>query len=216
MEEKQLEQLEALKEIRAMMERSTRFLSLSGLSGIWAGFCALLGVFTMYAWLKVPQLAISYLDTIGANYRWGLSYREAFLAIGLGTLVLTMAGVYFFNARRARQKGHSLWDQAAKRMFFALLIPLAVGAIFCVALARYQMIGLIAPTTILFYGLALLQADQYTIGNIRFLGFLQIFLGCLGLFMPQYGLHLWAMGFGVLHILYGSWIYFRFEHKSPA
>ena len=214
MENQHREQLEALQDIRSMMERSSRFLSLSGLSGIWTGICALAGVAAMYIWLKMPTLAIratNYFEAAVGNQNWGLSYRGAFLAIGICTFIAALAGVIFFNARKARLSKQAVWDRAAQRMAIALCTPLAVGAVFCLALARYDLVGLIAPTTLVFYGLALIHTDKFTIGNVQRLGLLEVVLGLVGLFLPQYGLHLWALGFGILHIIYGTWIYMKFE-----
>jgi hypothetical protein len=207
------DQLAALRDIRSMMERSTRFLSLSGLSGIWAGCCALAGTTAMFVWLRMPTLALDYSRSILGNQNWGLSYRGAFLAIGLATLFMSMIGVYFFNDRRARANGHSLWDAAARRMLVALLIPMTAGAVFCFALAYHDLVGLIAPSTLVFYGLSLVHMDKFTIGQVRILGIALIVLGSIGLFFPGFGLHLWALGFGVFHILYGSWIYVTLERK---
>jgi predicted lysophospholipase L1 biosynthesis ABC-type transport system permease subunit len=207
------DQLEALRDIRSMMERSTRFLSLSGLSGIWAGCCALAGIAAMYIWLRVPAYASSYLQSIIGHQNWGLSYRGAFLAIGLATFFIAMLGVYFFNARRARLNGHVLWDAPARRMLIAMMIPMAAGGIFCLALTRYDLVGLIAPTTLVFYGLSLVHIDKFTIGHVRILGLALLALGSIGLFRPEFGLHLWAIGFGLFHILYGAWIYLTLERK---
>jgi hypothetical protein len=217
MENKHLEQLAALQDIKSMMERSNRFLSLSGLSGIWTGFCALAGVTAMYIWLKMPNAAwqaANYIDRSLGNQNWGLGYRGAFLVIGVCTALMALLGVFFFNYRKAKQLNHSLWDASAQRMVYALLTPLVIGAVFCIALARYDLIGLIAPSTLVFYGLALIHSDKHTIGNVRILGILQVCLGLFGLFFPYYGLHLWAFGFGILHILYGTWMYLKFEKKA--
>ncbi len=214
MNDQHQEQLEALKDIRSMMERSSRFLSLSGLSGIWIGCCALAGVAAIYLWLRMPGLvfkAVDYADNALGNQNWGLSYRGAFLLIGMATFIAAILGAIYFSARRARKSGHHIWDATARRLLIALMMPLAVGAIYCFALVRYDLVGLIAPTTLIFYGLALLHIDRYTIGDMRKLGLVEIALGAIGLFLPKYGLFLWALGFGVLHILYGLWMYRKYE-----
>jgi hypothetical protein len=210
MEQKHLEQLEALKDIRQMMDKSSRFLSLSGLAGIWTGVCALAGVSVMYLWLRRPWVifrAEDYMDEALGNHNWGLSYQGAFLLIGVATLIAALLGVLFFNARRAKKQGYQLWDTSARRVVVGLLIPMTIGAVFCMALAQHQLVGLIAPATLVFYGLALVHIDKLTIGNMRQLGMAQAALGLMGMFAPGYGLQLWGLGFGVLHILYGAWIY---------
>ena len=48
----QNQHLETLQDIKKIMERSSRFLSLSGLSGIAAGICALAGSVIAYKWIE--------------------------------------------------------------------------------------------------------------------------------------------------------------------
>ncbi|RMG71682.1 MAG: hypothetical protein D6722_06495 [Bacteroidetes bacterium] len=136
--------------------------------------------------------------------------------MGIALLILTAALVVaaFFTMRRVRKEGKKIWTRPAQRLAINLLIPLGVGAIFCVQLAWYGMGGLVAPATLVFYGLALLNAGKYTLREIRYLGLSEIGLGLLAGFWPGFGIFFWAVGFGLLHIAYGLVMYLRNEREG--
>jgi hypothetical protein len=126
-------------------------------------------------------------------------------------LTTALAGGWFFTAQKARKRGERVWDASSRRLLWALLIPLATGGVFCLALLYWNLIAFLAPATLVFYGLALLNGGKYTLGDVGSLGLMQIGLGLLGMFVPGRGLELWAIGFGVLHILYGGWMYYKYD-----
>jgi hypothetical protein len=211
--------LDNLREIRSIMERSSQFISLSGLSGVFAGIIALLGALAVYLY--------NYDFFFGRYYRGGVLLREDLitgseltnfllfnLLTGLIVLILALSFVVFFTSRNAKRKGLTLWDSSAKRMLINLIIPLAAGGLFCFVLLFHNLIYLVAPTTLIFYGLALINASKYTLRDIRYLGLSEIALGLVASFFVGYGLIFWAIGFGILHILYGSLMYLRYERVS--
>ena len=207
------EHLETLTEIRSMMERSSRFISLSGLSGVAAGSFALLGAVLVYIYLGLRPFSnyrIFYAEVLSRG-RWGIGYEVFFLTVAAVVFILAVTSGIYFTSRKARRKGQKVWDKSAFRMLSNLAIPLFVGGIFCLVLFREGQILLIAPATLVFYGLALVNGSKYTLDDIRYLGLFEIGLGITGLFFPGYGLELWAIGFGVLHILYGLIMYRKYE-----
>lgn len=198
--------LDDIKEIKEMMTRSSRFISLSGLSGISAGVVALVGAY--FAW------DIVYADANYQNFNHNLlNTRELFhlLVIGALTLVLAVGAGIFFTIRKARKNNHDIWDAKTKQLLLNLLIPLASGGIFCLLLLLRGYIGLIAPLTLLFYGLALVNASKYTITEVRSLGIMEITLGLVSTYFIGYGLLFWILGFGVLHIVYGIIMELRYK-----
>jgi hypothetical protein len=201
------DQLKALGEMRDLMNRSSRFLSLSGLSGVFAGVFALIGAAVAWQYLYVINADDLYSKFIPTRF-----YTFFFLDSGLVLLFSLIAGWYFSN-RRAKKAGVPLLDETAMRMLANLFIPLATGGLFCIALLYHGEIGLIAPATLIFYGLALLNASKYTIKDIRFLGICEIVLGLIGTAFIYHGLIIWAIGFGVLHIVYGIVLYYKYERN---
>lgn len=197
--------LDDLQEIRAIMDRSSRFISLSGMSGIAAGIIALIG-----AWLAY--------DIVYANQNY-LSYRTAdlssesiftLLAVATATLLVSLGAVVFFTQRKARKTKQKLWDAQAKRLVINLMIPLAAGGVLCIILLFKGFVGLVAPLTLLFYGLAMVNASKYTLSEIRSLGIIEIALGLLACQFIGFGLLFWAVGFGVFHIVYGIAMHLKY------
>ncbi len=211
--DKRIEQLEQLSEIRAMMEKSSRFISLSGLSGIAAGLIATLGVIVTYSYLGSRPFEGLHLDKIGAeNYsNWGMGIisfliSNALVVFGLAALI----GI-FFTRRTADKKGQKIWGAPSKRLLVNGVLPLAAGGIFCLALIQRGDLDLLLPSSLIFYGLACINASKYTVNDILYLGICTLILGCIGLFIPQFGIELWALGFGALHIAYGATMYKKYE-----
>ncbi len=211
------EHLQHLAEIRSLMERSTRFLSLSGLSGAWAGLCALAGVAVVYAYLEVTPFVAPggryYFDQAIVTNKWGLDYKSVFLLIAILVLAAALAGGVYFTARKARLRGERVWDATSRRMLIALAIPLLAGGVFCLALLYRGFVSLVAPCTLIFYGLALVNAGKFTLRDVETLGLMEVFLGLLGVFYPGFGLEIWALGFGFLHIIYGLWMFQKYESR---
>ena len=112
--------------------------------------------------------------------------------------------------------GHALWDHSARRLAWNLFIPLAAGGIVCLALMYHGLPGLVAPATLVFYGLALLNASKYTLDEIRWLALSELVLGVVASFWIGAGLMFWALGFGVLHIVYGGLMWMRHERGANA
>lgn len=201
------EQLQQLAEIRSLMEKSSRFISLSGLSGVGAGVCALLG--SAAAWWRLQQYNLS---TINYAEQKGALMLELLLIAGL-TLVAALGIGGFFTWRKAKRQGQGLWDQSSRQLLGNLFIPLITGGLFCLLLLKQGMVSMIAPATLIFYGLALVNASKYTLNDIRYLGFCQIALGLLNASFISLGngLLFWTMGFGILHIVYGVYLHLKYE-----
>lgn len=196
-----------ISEIRNIMERSSRFMSLSGLSGIMAGVYALIGAYIAYRIFYFSD-EILYRSIARGNFSGDVL---KLVGLALVILVLAIATGIWLSYRKAKKKGYKVWDITAQRMLVNLAIPLVTGGIFIIILFFKGLIGLIAPATLIFYGLSLINASKYTYTDIRYLGFCELILGLLSSYYIGYGLVFWAMGFGLLHIIYGSVMYFKYE-----
>jgi uncharacterized membrane protein YgdD (TMEM256/DUF423 family) len=208
------EQLEDIREIRNMMERSSRFISLSGLSGVFAGFFALAGAAAFYVYIN-KQLNYGYSDfakeiPVDIN----LTFKRFCLLDCSVVLILSLLSAVFFTTRMAQQQGQKkIWDASVKRLIINLAIPLFAGGLYCLILLKYGWFGMIAPTMLIFYGLALLNASKYTLDEIRWLGISEVILGLIACFYIGWGITFWSIGFGILHIIYGLVMYVRYEAK---
>jgi hypothetical protein len=206
MEEKN-QHLDALSDIRSMMEKSTKFISLSGLSGIFAGIFALIGAVIAYNYLVATQYEDAYLMNGRVNFNFYLFF---FLNASF-VIIASIAFGSYFTIRKAKKNNQKIWDSTSKRLLINLMLPLITGGIFCLILFYHGIIGLVAPATLIFYGLALINASKYTLNDIRYLGVCEIILGLLASVFVGYGLVFWALGFGILHIVYGFVMYFKYE-----
>ncbi len=208
------EQLNDLREIRALMERSSRFIGLSGLSGIAAGVCALVGAAVTYIYLDARPFQYDlYFERALSASKWRIHYIDFFISVASLTILSAVSFGIFFTTRHAKQKGQSIWDATAQRLLISLAVPLSTGGLFCLALLFHGSIGYLAPATLVFYGLALVNGSKYTLNDVYYLGLTEIVLGILAMFLLRYGLEFWVIGFGFLHIIYGTMMYFKYEKK---
>ena len=203
--------LETLHEIRDMMEKSSRFLSLSGLSGVFAGLFALAGAGAAYSYLGIGVLEPAYRHYAYHQGQPAPGFIQFFLLDATLVLVAALSAGVYFTARKARKQGQSIWGFTARRLLFSMMIPLVAGGLFCLALIYHGAFALAAPATLIFYGLALLNGSKYTLHDVRYLGITEIILGIVASFFIGYGLLCWAVGFGVMHILYGAIMYYKYE-----
>ena len=193
--------LDDISEIRAMMERSAKFLSLSGLSGIGAGCVALIG--SLVAW---------YFMADRGGYAPNDPAIQQFLVIDAGAiLVLALITSLFFTRRMALRKGLPVWNKTGRYLLAALAVPIGTGALVSIILSMQHLFAYAVPATLIFYGLGLTDGSKFTVREIWYLGVAEILLGVFGMLMPLLAPWLWAAGFGVLHIVYGVVMYFRYE-----
>lgn len=196
-----------LASIRHLMERSVKFISLSGLSGILAGTYATLGAIAAYFKIQYPLSPVAYRQQ---------SVQDGSIVLQLGTiaLIVLVASVgtgFWLSSRKAKQLGTTIWNETSKRLFINLLVPLVTGGIFILILLFYNHYGVVAAASLIFYGLALIHASANLYDEVRYLGYSEIILGLIAAALPGYGLLFWTIGFGVLHIFYGALMYRKYD-----
>jgi len=213
--------LSTLRDIKQMMERSSRFISLSGLSGVSAGVCALVG-----AWFANDVItnhaanrgigANDYLDFKRDN--GGITVKEyighPLMRIAICTFIAAFIFAFIFTYIRSRKNNMPIWGATSRRLLINVSVPLAVGGVYLLKLMETGAYGLIAPGCLIFYGLSLVNASKYTLNEIRYLGYCNLLLGLINLLYTGYGLYFWALGFGVLHIIYGATMWWRYERNT--
>jgi len=187
--------LQDISEIKNMMNQSSRFISLSGLSGILAGFYAIIG----------SGIAYLYIFPNKGEYLTLHSWRfRSLITLLISIAAISIVSALILSIRKARKNNEKIWDATTKRLLVNFLIPLITGGAYIIIKLSSQHYGLTASLMLIFYGLALVNASKYTIGNIKYLGYTEIVIGLICAAFPGYGFWFWIVGFGILHIIYGS------------
>ncbi len=196
--------LKDIKDIKQMMSQSSQFISLSGLSGILAGIYALVGAFVVDYLIKQNKYGVIIIE----GYTFRMILMTAFIV-----LALSLITAYLMTVQKAKKMGEKVWNVSSKRLLINFSIPLITGGIFALLLLRHGVYGLIAPITLMFYGLACLHASKYTLRDVRYLGITEIILGLIAVEFSGYGLYFWILGFSVCHIVYGAVMYFKYDRN---
>jgi hypothetical protein len=210
MQQEDIKHIEALNDIRTMMRKSSRFLSLSGLSGIFAGIYALAGFYAAWWFIHTD------FDPRGeyvAPAPGAINKYNFFILDAILVMLLSLLTAYLFSSRKAKKNGNKLFDHTAWRLFWQMMIPLTAGGALSFALLWYGNLAFIAPTMLCFYGCALFSASKLTYDDVKYLGLAEILLGVISAFDLGNGLFYWAIGFGVFHILYGTIMWWRYDRN---
>lgn len=201
--------LKDIQDIKQMMNQSSRFISLSGLSGVLAGIYCLVGAYFAYRTIYFDT------STMGGYKNLVISQSAVFRLVYIAGIVILLSLVtgIFLSVKKARKGNDKVWNLASKRLLINFAIPLATGGFLIIFLIEKEILSLVCPLTLIFYGLACVNASKYTLGDVRYLGITLILLGLLSTWFLGYGLLFWALGFGVCHIIYGSMMYFKYDKK---
>jgi len=213
MQTEHADSLETLKDIRAIMERSAKFVSLSGWSGVWAGCTALAGAVVARSILQ-DYFGGDLVGRLPADITAPIYLRLFGLAII--TFCIAGLGALYFTMKKVKKQGQTIWGSASRKLMISVMIPLMAGGLFCLAFLMRGDDFYVGPACLAFYGLALVNGGKYTLGEIRYLGYAELLLGCICLFFPGYGLYFWAAGFGVMHILYGIIMWNKYDKHAAA
>jgi hypothetical protein len=197
--------LKDISEIKNMMHKSSRFISLSGLSGILAGIYALIGAALVYWLVMTYSNGVLMLD--------GWVYQTCLLILAIVATLSIITGI-LLTTKKAKRHEAKIWDATSRRLVLNFLIPLVVGGLYILIILSQGKYGQSGGLMLIFYGLALVNASKYSIGDIQYLGYIQIVLGLLGAWKPGFGFWLWVLGFGFMHIVYGAWMHFKYDVKK--
>lgn len=202
---------EDIQAIREIMERSSKFMLLNSLTGFFAGTCALIGA--AIAWFVILGSGSVHYDEFLCSVD-GSPINNVTIGLGIDAIVVLFAAgiaALYFSFRKAKKAGQKFWTSQTKRVLYHLLIPLVSGAVFVLILIFRNDIDLTVSAMLIFYGLALVNAGKFTSPEIHYLGMAEVVLGLFaGIFAP-YGILFWVLGFGVLHLIYGTVMYYRYE-----
>jgi len=196
--------LKDITEIKELMNKSSQFISLSGLAGVLAGIYALIGAFLSH--LLIGEYNSEYITLESFTF-------QLIVLIAFSVLLLSVGTAAILTHYKAKKQGEKIWNSTSKRLLINFLIPLVTGGIFALLLLRNQSYGLIAPVTLIFYGLSCVNASKYTFRDVRYLGITIIIIGLVSTELSGYALEFWALGFGVCHIVYGTIMHFKYDSK---
>jgi len=198
----QQDYLNDISEIKNLMHKSSRFISLSGLSGIMAGIYALIGAALTYYLVDTYSYGTLLLD--------GWIFRSVMLVLFFVASFSIVTGI-ILTTRKAKKNGEKIWNQSSRRLIFNFLIPLVAGGLYILIILSQGRYGQTGGLMLIFYGLALVNASKYSLGDIKYLGFIEMTLGLIAAAFPGYGFWLWVIGFGFMHIIYGTWMHFKYD-----
>ncbi len=210
------EQLQELTHIRNMMEKSTKFISLNGITGIAIGLIALLAAAIVFfisstTPFQTEDIYYNYLGAFNGNEQ--KASLSLYVIAGI-TLVLAIAVGLYFTAKKAKKNNVKLWSKTFRLMLLNIAIPLATGGVFCLILIRADLSQMVSGSMLIFYGLALINGSKYTLQDVNSLGIVEIVLGLITLWINKYGIEMWVLGFGVFHIIYGAKIYINQQKEN--
>ncbi len=205
--------LNDISEIKSMMSKSSQFISLSGLSGVMAGIYALIGAYFARQILMTIGMYSNRYYVVIANMPTSQEIELQLYIIAFSVLVASIITAGILTYFKAKKQNEQIWNTSAKRMIINFMIPLMTGGAFGLILLKNGSYGLIAPITLIFYGLACVGASKYTFRDVRYLGITIILIGLLCAIYINYSLEFWALGFGICHILYGSIMHFKYDRK---
>jgi uncharacterized membrane protein HdeD (DUF308 family) len=190
-------QIEDIKAIREMMEKSSKFTSINGLSLVFAGIIAIIGGWGANSILnhkcEITVLILPLLIT-------------AVVVLGLAVGIISL-----FSWRKSRKNHQSLLNSVTRRAAYNLLVPLAAGGLFSLLLLLRGDVAIVAASTLVFYGLALINASKFTFSELHFLGICEVIIGLLAAIFPYHGILFWMLGFGVCHIVCGIIMYVKYD-----
>jgi hypothetical protein len=134
--------------------------------------------------------------------------------IAVCVFIAAFASATLFTFFKSKKEGVAIWGNAARRLLWNTLLPMIAGGFLLWRMMELKQYELIAPASLIFYGLALINGSKYTMGEVRYLGYMEILTGIIGLWTLHSGLYCWAFGFGVLHIVYGIAMWYKYDRKA--
>lgn len=177
--------MEDLRFIRQTMERGAAFTAVPGWGGVGMGLSAIAaavvasGQPTSEGWLLV----------------WTL---EALIAVAIGGVAIQ---------RKARRAELPVFSGAGRKFVLSFLPPALAGVVLTLALWQADASSLLPGVWLLLYGAAVVTAGTFSVKIVPVMGICFMVLGMLALLGLPLGGDLWmAVGFGGLHVLFGTTI----------
>ena len=192
--------LESVNEIKELMEKSSKFISVSGLAAILAGIYALAGAYIATQVITPETHLIVTLEFM------------AIIALSVLATAAVTAGILSYC--KSQKTGQSFFSRLTYRALWNFSLPMLTGGALCISLLLHGYYDILSSVMLLFYGLTLVNVSKFTYANIAWLGYAFICLGVIDSFWEGHALLFWTIGFGGFHILYGILFYLHYERKQ--
>jgi hypothetical protein len=175
--------MDNLRYIRETMERASSFTAVPGWGGVLVGLTA----------MAAALIAARVRD----EHRWMLVWAcELPLALFVGGLTMK---------RKASAAQLKLLSGPGRKFTLSLAPPLLAGALLSVALARVEAYDILPGLWMLLYGAGVMTGGAFSVKVVPVMGLCFMALGSVALFAPiSWGNSLMAMGFGGLHVIFGT------------
>jgi hypothetical protein len=184
---------ENLRVIRQTMERSTKYSTLSGLSGVLIGLAAIAGVLATN-WLTgdAPPGASVY------------RHPSALALVWVSVLVMAVAIDFACNKRRAARVGKHVVSPLGAHIVLAALPAFLAGGVLTLFFYQHALLYYVWGVWMLSYGLAISAVGLFSVKPVLALGAAFVLAGAVTLLLPlPYHLYMMALTFGGFHIGYG-------------
>jgi hypothetical protein len=199
--------IEQISHIHQILAQRTKFNALSGLSGILAGVYALIGS-------AIAARIIYRSDTLLYNdFKSGVG-SDGIVALWIVAFVVLIASIgtgLYFSYKKAKANGELLFNQAGKKVIKEFALFMVTAGIILIILYSKGYLYLLSPMCLIMYGLAHIHIASFINSEVRSLGLAILMIGLVSLLFPGYGLVAWTLGFGVMHIVYGFLMWYKYE-----
>lgn len=189
---------ENLRVIRQTMERSTKYSTLAGLSGVLIGLVAVVGVFLTD---RIIREGHSVLERGRAFDHAQLAQLAAVWTV---VLIVAIAIDFLANKRRAAGVGKHVVSSLGAHIVLAALPGFFAGAALTAFFLTHGLVFSIWGVWMLCYGLAICAVGLFSVRPVSVLGGAFVLAGAVTLQLPPAAqLPMMAVTFGGFHIGYG-------------
>lgn len=191
-----------LEEIKEMMSQSSKFISLSGLSGIVIGLLTILSVYIFSTQYQINPLdgEAQALSSLTENEL--LRLYNASVVLLIFSLIIT----FLMSKHKAKKEGKDIWGPASRQLISSMALPFSFGFLFC-SILFFKAPDMVLPLSLLVYGFSLFSGSRNTLNSIKTFGIIQMSLSVICLLFSGYSILIWTLGFGLSHAIYGAFMH---------
>jgi len=198
-----------MQEIQRIMERATLCTLLPSTAAVIGGVLVFVGCVASYAMFG----SLDFADLLTLSFRWQAIFCVMWFLIGVAGVVIEM----ILTTRAAHRQGMTTAVRSARVAAFSLTPSVVVAMVLTVKIlipARPDELRYILPIWMMLYGTGVYTAGLFSIRPPRILGLTFLAMGIAALFVfSDWGVVWAALSFGLLHIVFGLYI-FRMQRQE--